>query len=123
MESNMPAELTGPDFVAFTVRDLEQSRSFWTETIGLRPAAKSPPGAHVFETRPIPFAIRLLRPSEPTGAGGVAVWFAYEGNLDAYAALLSGRNVQVSPIQPGPFGRFFVFVDPEDRSVTVHERI
>jgi catechol 2,3-dioxygenase-like lactoylglutathione lyase family enzyme len=119
----MPAELIGPDFVAFIVRDLEQSRTFWTETIGLRLAAASPPGAHVFETRPVPFAIRSPRPGEPTSAGGVTVWFAFEGDLDAYAALLSGRNVQISPIQPGPFGRFFVFIDPEGRSVTVHERI
>ena len=118
----MPVGLTGPDFVAFIVSDLEKSKAFWTETIGLQPAPTSPPGAHVFQTHPVPFAIRSPRAGESTGAGGTAIWFAFDGDLDGYATLLTQRDVRVSPVQPGPFGRFFVFADPEGRSITVHAK-
>ena len=48
----------GPDFVALQVRDLEASTRFYTERLGLTPAPAGPPGAVVFTTEPIPFAIR-----------------------------------------------------------------
>ncbi len=50
--------ITGPDFVALQVRDLEASARFYTEQLGLRRAPASPPGAVVFATEPIPFAVR-----------------------------------------------------------------
>ncbi len=118
----MPGGLTGPDFVAFIVGNLEESKAFWTQTIELQLAPTSPPGALVFATHPVSFAVRSPRAGESTGAGGTAIWFAFEGDLDAYAALLTERKVAVSPVQPGPFGRFFVFPDPEGRSLTVHAK-
>ncbi len=119
----MPAEITGPSFIAFIVEDLEASRAFWADAIGLHSAQTSPPGAHVFETRSVPFAIRKPREGESTGAGSVAVWFACEGDLDAYAARLTARNLPVSPIEHGPFGRFFSTTDPDGRTVTIHSTI
>ncbi len=116
----MPAEITGPSFIAFIVEDLEASRAFWADAIGLRSALTSPPGAYVFETRSVPFAIRKPREGEITGASSVAVWFACEGDLDAYAARLTARNLPVSPIEHGPFGRCFTVTDPDGRPVTVH---
>ncbi len=50
--------VTGPDFVALQVRDLEASARFYTERLRLRRAPVSPPGAVVFTTEPIPFAVR-----------------------------------------------------------------
>ncbi len=52
------AKIVGPDFIALQVRDLEASRRFYTDALGLEPAPQSPPGAVVFQTAPIPFAIR-----------------------------------------------------------------
>lgn len=118
----MPAALNGPDFVALIVSDLEASRLFWTETIGLEPAPASPPGAHVFATHPVAFAIRSPREGESTGSGGVSIWFAFDGDVDVYARTLSERGVTVSPSQPGPFGRFFAFTDPDGRAITVHAK-
>ena len=46
--------VTGPDFVALQVRDLEGSARFYTERLGLRRAPASPPGAVVFATEPVP---------------------------------------------------------------------
>lgn len=50
--------LIGPDFIAIQIEDLDAARIFHTEVVGLRPVAKSPPGAVVFDTKPIPFAVR-----------------------------------------------------------------
>jgi len=52
------AKLIGPDFIALQVRDLEVSKRFYTERVGLELADRSPPDAVVFDTKPIPFAIR-----------------------------------------------------------------
>jgi catechol 2,3-dioxygenase-like lactoylglutathione lyase family enzyme len=42
--------VTGPDFVALQVRDLEAAAGFYTERLGLRRAPGSPSGAVVFAT-------------------------------------------------------------------------
>lgn len=52
------ADVKGPDFVALQVRDLQTSAAFYTDRLGLRQAPDSPPGAVVFATEPIPFALR-----------------------------------------------------------------
>ncbi len=100
----MPGGLTGPDFVAFIVGNLEEAKIFWTETIGLQSAPASPPGAQVFQTHPVSFAVRSPRAGESTGAGGTAIWFAFEGDLDAYAALLTDARLRCRRCNPGPSG-------------------
>ncbi len=64
--------VTGPDFVALQVRDLERAAAFYEQRLGLRRAPGSPSGAVVFATEPIPFAVRdryLARTSTPEPAG------------------------------------------------------
>lgn len=39
------AKLIGPDFIALQVRDLEASKRFYIERLGLSLADRSPPGA------------------------------------------------------------------------------
>ena len=50
--------VTRPDFVALQVFDLDRSARFYTERFGMGRAPASPPGAMVFTTEPIAFAIR-----------------------------------------------------------------
>ena len=52
------AKLTGLDFVALQVSDMERSKDFYTWILGLAVAPQRPPNAIVFDTSPIPFAIR-----------------------------------------------------------------
>lgn len=117
------AKLLGPDFIALQVRDLDASRRFYTERLGLVPAGRSPPEAVVFNTKPIPFAIRkpMVDLSATDRLGwGVSLWIACD-DADALHASLSAANMPiVAPPTDGPFGRFFIFRDPDGYAITVH---
>lgn len=120
----MPA-INGPDFIAFQVRDLEASRRFYTETLGLRVSQQGPPHAVVFETKPIPFAVREplvdLDATDKLG-WGVALWMHVD-DADALYAKLRAEDVTIlgEPVD-GPFGRTFTFRDPDGYGITVHDR-
>lgn len=118
------ASVSGPDFVALQVRDIERSRRFYTERLGLQVAPQSPPGAIVFQTAPIPFAIR-----EPTVdlesvqrlGWGVALWLACD-DADALATSLDEAGVDLAQRpQDGPFGRQFSVADPDGYLLTIHQ--
>jgi len=116
-------KIIGPDFVALMVRDLEISKQFYTEKVGLSLATDSPPHAVVFKTEPIPFAIRTpaLDLNESSHLGwGVALWFKCEDANELYASLLANGVKIAQPIFDGPFGRTFSFVDPDGYVLTVH---
>jgi len=117
------AKIIGPDFVALQVRDLEASRRFYTAQLGLEPAPQSPPGAVVFQTAPIPFAIR--EPAVDLAAAnrlgwGVALWLNCD-DAEALCAELRAQGVAITQ-EPfdGPFGRTFTFVDPDGYPLTAH---
>lgn len=55
--------VTGPDFLALQVRDLERAATFDEQKLGLRRALASPPGAVVFATEPIAFAVACRYPA------------------------------------------------------------
>lgn len=121
---HIPApKLIGPTFISLQVRDLEASKAFYTEQIGLTVFAHNPPGAVVFDTKPVPFAIRTpmvdLDATSKLG-WGVSLWIAAT-DADALHAQLVKKGVPiVSPPADGPFGRFLTFRDPDGYSITVH---
>jgi predicted enzyme related to lactoylglutathione lyase len=117
------AHLIGPDFIGIQVEDIEAARLFYTEVVGLKPAPQSPPGVVVFDTSPIPFAVRTpvidLTATDKLG-WGIAVWFASD-DADALHDHLVGQGVHIEfAPKDGPFGRYFAFSDPFGYSITVH---
>jgi len=118
------ARVSGPDFVALQVRDLEASGRFYEERLGLERTQQGPPNAVVFRTEPIPFAIREsavdLDAVERLG-WGVALWLRCDDAEELYGALhKAGVEIAQEPFD-GPFGRTFSLVDSDGYVVTVHD--
>lgn len=119
--------ITGPSFIALQVRDVESSAAFYMNQLGLTRAEKSPPGAVVFETSPISFAVREPLPGldldsvAPWAGAGVALWLQSDDAKSLHDELVRAGVTVVSPPAPGPFGQMFTFSDPDGYRVTVHD--
>lgn len=110
--------ITGPDFLALQVRDVARAAEFYETRLGLRRLPASPPGAVVFATSPIPFAVREPLPGvdvaqiSPRPGEGVALWMQGDHVEALHASLVaSGVEILRAP-EPGPFGVAFTFADP-----------
>jgi predicted enzyme related to lactoylglutathione lyase len=114
----------GPDFITLQVRDLDASRRFYHEVIGLPVAPEVRPNAVAFATTPIGFAIRkaLIEPDAKASPGyGIILWFHSEDSA-ALLKLLKERSVPiVQDLADGPFGKMFTFRDPDGYLITVHD--
>jgi catechol 2,3-dioxygenase-like lactoylglutathione lyase family enzyme len=122
-EERMTA-VTGPDFIALQVKDLPKSRSFYIDKLGLRAASFSPPGAVVFDTQPIPFALRepLVDLSASSRLGwGVSLWLAADDAQGLHDRLAKAGVPILQPPSRGPFGLQFSFADPDGYTVTIHQ--
>ena len=93
--------VAGPDFVALQVRNLEEAAHFYEFRLGLHRAVVSPPGAVVFDTTPIPFAVREPLPGVDLNALGarpglgVALWLRADDAQALHDAL------EAAGIDPG----------------------
>ena len=119
--------VTGPDFIALQVSDLERSAEFYENALGLRRAPASPPGAVLFATTPIPFAVREPLPgvdlSEAPRPGlGVALWLHCDAVQELHNSLKASGTIILTDPSPSPFGLTFTFADPYGYAVTVHEK-
>lgn len=120
------ATVTGPDFVALQVTDLEASASFYVERLGLTRAPVAPPGAVVFATSPVAFAVREPLPGldvaavSPRPGAGVALWLASDDAQAIHDDLVAHEVEILQEPVDGPFGRTFTFADPDGYAVTVH---
>lgn len=117
------AHVTGPGFIALQVEDLEAAKQFYTEQLGLIPTDQGPEHAVVFQTSPIPFAIRTpnVDLADSTRLGwGVALWLGCE-QVDSLHNRLHEYGVDIiEPLFNGPFGRTFSFVDPFGFRLTLY---
>ncbi|MGO2541350.1 MAG: VOC family protein [Specibacter sp.] len=116
----------GPDFISLQVRDLERSAAFYEQQLGLVRAKAAPPHAVVFDTKPIPFAVREPLPGinldtiDQPGAG-TAVWLRTTDAQQIHDGLAAAGTRIVSEPVEGPFGRTFTFADPDGYFITVHD--
>lgn len=121
----MTATVDGPDFIALQVRDVEAAAAFYEKHLGLRRAPASPPGAVVFTTEPIPFAVREPLPGvDLDGVArpglGVALWFRTSDAQELHDRLAAAGVRIAGPPQDSPFGRMFTFIGPEGYAITAH---
>lgn len=117
------ATVTGPDFISLRVRNLSSSRDFYIQQLGLRPAASSPPGAVVFDTAPIPFAIQESRADHgaslsPDDSG---IWLTTDDAESIYQRLAQLGTQITQPLSPGRLGRQFTLLDPDGHTITIHQ--
>ena len=117
--------ITGPDFIALQVRDLEAAATFYETVVGLKRAPFSPPHAVVFDTQPT-FAVREPAPGVDLESGqpglGVALWLHDPEAVALHATLAAAETTILQEPFEGPFGSTFVFQDPDGYAVTVHDR-
>ncbi|GAA4153958.1 VOC family protein [Gryllotalpicola daejeonensis] len=120
--------VTGPSFLALQVSDLERAASFYETQLGLKRSNAAPPHAVVFETSPIPFAVREPMPGfdpaavQPAPGAGVVLWLVVEDAEAAHEQLVAAGVPIVAPPAPRPFGPMFTFRDPDGYAVTLHGR-
>jgi predicted enzyme related to lactoylglutathione lyase len=117
--------VTGPDFIALHVRDLERAAAFYENVVGLTRAPFSPPHAVVFDTQPT-FAVRDPAPGVDLDSGpvglGVALWLHDPDAVALHEVVAAAGAVIVQPPFDGPFGTTFVFQDLDGYHVTVHDQ-
>lgn len=117
--------VTGPDFIALQVRDLEKAAAFYEDVVGLTRAPFSPPHAVVFDTQPT-FAVRDPAPGVDLDAGplglGVALWLHDPDAAELHATVAAAGATVVQEPFDGPFGTTFVFQDLDGYLVTIHSR-
>jgi predicted enzyme related to lactoylglutathione lyase len=118
----------GPDFVALQVRDLAASATWYETHLGLQRAPQGPPGAVVFTTSPVAFAVREPLPGTdldaitPRPGAGVALWLATDDADALHDRLREAGADIVAPPADGPFGLFFSVADPDGYVLTLHQR-
>ncbi|MFD4630716.1 VOC family protein [Streptomyces sp. NPDC058284] len=120
----MSVSISGPDFLALQVRDVEAAATFCEKHLGLVRIPASPPGAVVFDTKPCPIAVREPLPGTDLDAGrpglGVAMWFATSDAHALHRQLTEGGVEVLTPVADSPFGPMFSFVGPEGYVLTAH---
>ncbi|MBM7245562.1 VOC family protein [Rhodococcus fascians] len=118
------ATVSGPSFLSLQVRDLAVSADFYESQLGLVRASQAPPGAVVFTTSPIPFAVRNPAPETDLDSGqpglGVALWLVCDDAEALHENLVAAGVTIVTAPFDGPFGKTFVLRDPDGYAVTVH---
>ena len=118
--------VTGPSFLALQVSDIEAAAAFYESQLGLTRAPVSPPGAVVFTTSPVPFAVRAPLPGVDLTSGqpglGVALWMAASDTQALHDRLAANGVTILTPPFQGPFGLTFVFRDPDGYAITIHNQ-
>lgn len=117
------SKLMGPDFIGLQAQDLAAARRFYGDRLGL-PVLQETPESVVFDSKPIPFAVRTplvdLDAAQGKLGWGVALWFSSDDAQRLHDELAAEGVPIVFAPKDGPFGRYFAFRDPFGYTITVH---
>jgi len=119
------AKLLGPDFISLQVRNLSASRAFYTELLGLTVDERfTAPDFVLFDTNSIPFGIREVKVNldgAPQPGWGVALWIDCDQINELHARMEAKGATIIQPPYDSPFGRAFVFADPDGYRITANQ--
>lgn len=119
------AKLRGPDFISLQVSNFAASRTFYTELLGLPVDERfDTPDFVLFDSSTIPFALseaKVNLDEAPQPGWGVALWIDCDQVNELHARLEAAGATIVKPPFDGPFGRTFIFADPDGYQITVNE--
>ncbi len=119
------AKLLGPDFINMQVRDLSASRAFYTEMLGLTIDPRfNTPDFVLFDSSSIPFSLReatVNLDEAPQPGWGVTLWIDCDSVNELHAKLEAAGTTIIKQPYDGPFGRTFVFADPDGYQITANE--
>ncbi len=119
------ARLLGPDFLSLQVRDLGASRAFYEGMLGFTLDERFiTPDSVVYDTNSIPFALRQASVNQdeaPQVGLGVILWIDCDDVDGLHAKLAAAGTAIVRPPFDSPFGRAFVFADPDGYRITVNK--
>lgn len=119
------ARLLGPDFISLQVRDLATARAFYTEVLGfsIDPRFDNPDFV-LFATNSIPFALAEAKAGLSEGPQqkvGVTLWIDCDAADELHAKMAAAGATIVKAPFDSPFGRAFIFADPDGYRITVNE--
>lgn len=116
--------MSGIDFVALQVRDLDAAAHFLETHLGWTRTPAGPPHAIVFATEPIPVAVREAfeeLPVDPRPGVGTALWVKVDDTRASVRQMQAAGVELVGDIGEGPFGWTATIVGPEGHQLTVHD--
>lgn len=119
------AKLLGPDFISLQVRDFSASRKFYTEILGLAVDSRFDTSDFVlFDSSTIPFALSQAKVNlgeAPQPGWGMTLWIDCDHVNELHTRLQAAGATIIRQPFDGPFGRTFVFADPDGYQITVNE--
>ena len=119
------AKLLGPDFISLQVSNLAASSMFYTEVLGLTVDERfNAPDFVLFDTNSIPFALSAAKVNlneAPQPGWGMTLWIDCDQVNELHAKLQASGVTIITPPFDGPFGRTFVFTDPDGYRLTANE--
>lgn len=119
------AKLLGPDFISLQVRNLSTSRAFYTEVLGFTIDERfDTPDFALFDTNSIPFGLSQAPANQDEMSqpmGGVTLWIDCDQANDLHAKVEAAGATIIKPPFDSPFGRAFIFADPDGYRITANE--
>ncbi len=119
------AKLLGPDFLSLQVRDFSTSRAFYTEVLGLTVDERfDAPDFVLFDTTTIPFALTQAKVNldeTPQPGLGITLWIDCDNVDELQARMQAAGATIITPPFDGPFGRTFIFADPDGYRITANQ--